>query len=192
MARKFFPILVTLFFVAHSMNSFAMSKCVSLLSPEREAELDHYLKTGDIFPSWLVNEALLYDHRLKDGRPGETYTEKEERVLQAIVRDLNTADLMLSEVVGKPKKDCPYEKDVAGTNGYKFIRTDYIGRHLISITRERDHFYWNIGVRYEGDFWGLGNDVKIQGYYHAGTNGSLVSLREALEATKDFFPSVEK
>jgi hypothetical protein len=97
---------------------------------------------------------------------------------------------ILESIEGKPKDMCPYEQDAEGSNGYHFIRTGYLGRHCISITK--GSFYWVIAVDYDGNLISEGNLVNITGYYHIETNPNcqLNDLREALKNTVQFFPEI--
>ena len=167
---------------------------------------EEFLKTGD-HSMRLGGEAYSYDFYLKNPdlhlkNPNyrgyelfSTISENQRKAYEKFLSDINEIKTMLSSITGKPKEECPFRREVEGKNGYCFLRDNYLGRYVISITKntEKLNFYWTIGVKYKGNSVKVRNynELTVVGYHHIGTNGNLVDLREALDSTKDFFPVTE-
>ncbi len=155
---------------------------------------EEYLETGNI-TSELTIEATQYqcdlDNFKQHTNQFDWISEIQKKVYQNILSDLDNIKLLLAKIEGNPKEDCPYGNEVNSENDYTFIRTDWLGRHLISIEHKKSQFFWTIGVQHEGNFWQQNNGVKITGYYHVATNGNLADLQKALNATQQFFPRPE-
>ncbi len=103
------------------------------------------------------------------------------------IQDVLTAYNATQELVSNVQcqnPDNPFEKETA-VKKYLFIRQDYLGRHVISITRPKiDCFYLTVGVQYRGNFWKDENGVERFGYYLVGTNGDHQDVKEAVETTQ--------
>jgi hypothetical protein len=167
---------------------------------------EKFLRTG-YHSMRLGCEAYSYDFYLKNPdlhlkNPNyrgyelfSTISENQRKAYERYLSDTNEIKIMLSSITGKPKEECPFGRQVKGENGYDFLRDNYIGRYVISITKKTDvlNFYWTIDIKYQGNDVKVRNynELRIVGYYHRGTNGNLVDLREALDSTKDFFPVTE-
>lgn len=89
----------------------------------------------------------------------ETY----ERMLK-MVEDVKVSDKKASEGT------------VAGE--FKYRNSDYLGRDLISVDRDRDQLYITIGVANRNPDTGVAG-----GFYLVGTNGSSKNIKEAIAAT---------
>ena len=144
--------------------------------------LDEYLESGSLY-DWIVINVVSLNKCFKRTGNLPLLTEKERAVFDGVLRDLQQIEQILNNIAGKPVAQCPgMEQEQNTASGYTFKRLDYYGRHVVSIKRPGiDNFYWTIG---END-----QDGAITGYYSMGTNGNVADVREALQATKDFFPT---
>lgn len=114
----------------------------------------------------------------------------EQQFFDAVVSDLDKIDQLLTNFKGCiPQAQSKFGVTEDAENGYRIERLEYIGRHVVSITRPgRDNFYWTIGVKDRGNANTESN--LVTGYYHMGTNGRVSDAREALESTQHLFPKV--
>ncbi len=153
-----------------------------------EQDLDEFLTDRCLMQSFTLpvicaREAMKYGTKFD-------FTPKEKLVYELIVADLAEIDEIMENFKGsKPQQECKFNQEEDANNGYKINRLEYIGRHVVSITRpNRDHFYWTIGVKDSG---GESTEATlVTGYYTMGTNGTIADVKEALESTKHLFPAI--
>ena len=147
----------------------------SKLSKERIKKLDFFIKNKKLFPQTLIIEAANYDLEKKKGLSFTAkFTRKEKIVFETILEDLKKIDRILQNIEGSEAGNLLYAQEIILAD-YKFIRTSYMGKQIISITHEKAKFHWII-------------QVTRRGFKHLNTNGSLDDIFKALKVTKELFP----
>jgi hypothetical protein len=146
---------------------------------------DKELKMEDV-DVWIPNKILYFCYEMNKNNKvnqdfEDTVFKKKLKHIMNLIKLTNQAIEQCSGS-GKPKSSSndtiSIKEFPIGDSSFTYRNSDWLGRDMISINRERDNLYITIGISDRSKETGIAGK-----FYLIGTNGSLKDVRSAVAAT---------